>query len=78
MYLQSIFEDDPNVKIKVVLVPEKEATVYYNAEITYIDEIREKIDDVGFERKLQHNSETYKSTSLGIQYFTEFYTENRS
>ena len=46
--IETLFQNDTDVKIKVVLIPEKEASIYYNAEKTNLNEIKDKIDDAGF------------------------------
>jgi len=50
--IESLFEKDSSVRIKVVLVPEKEATIYYQDDVIDLDKIRERIDDSGFGSKV--------------------------
>ena len=50
--IESLFEKDSSVRIKVVLVPEKEATIYYQDDVIDLDKIRERIDDAGFDSKV--------------------------
>ena len=46
--IETLFENNSDVKIKVVLIPEKEAFVYYNENNINLAQIREQIEDVGF------------------------------
>jgi Cu+-exporting ATPase len=50
--IESLFKNEEHVKIRVVLVPEKEATVFYNPNFVSLDSIRSRIEDVGFDSKI--------------------------
>ena len=54
--IETIFSNEDFVKIKVVLVPEKEATVYYEPSCTSLEKIQEKIEDVGFSTSILKES----------------------
>ena len=46
--IESLFKDDEFIKIRVNLVPEKEAIVFWGPEKTTLAAIRERIEDSGF------------------------------
>ena len=71
--IESLFKGDENVKIRVVLVPEKEATVYFKPENVSLDEIREKIEDAGFDTTVIEQSDNVQNGSLEKR--TEFIIE---
>ena len=71
--IESLFKGDENVKIRVVLVPEKEATVYFRPENVTLDQIREKIEDSGFDTTVIEQSEDVQNGSLEKR--TEFIIE---
>ena len=50
--IESLFKNDEFIKIRVNLVPEKEAIVFWEPEKTTLAAIRERIDDAGFGTKV--------------------------
>ena len=71
--IESLFLSNENVKIRVVLIPEKEATVFYNAEKISLEDIRNQIEDVGFDSKILEQTENIQNGVLEKR--TEFVIE---
>ena len=62
--IESLFQNEEHIKIRVVLVPEKEATVFYDADHVTLESIRGRIEDVGFDSKILDQTENIQNGVL--------------
>ena len=71
--IEALFENDKNIKIRVLLVPEKEAIVFYDPNHVTLQSIRQKIEDVGFDSEIVELENDIQNRTLEKR--TEFIIE---